>query len=196
MKALPSFFILTSLLSGCTVLRIDQRPLRNPAEEPAGEIRFLADRGQTSRRLAEGYRLTVMKDFSIVGRLESTTTGPTLAEGLQPGTYDISVAGRGIGTHSTQVKVRPGKAVTVRLMVLNARRLSRCGDNALMAGKVALYAVGGILYGAGCAAVAIFCGDDDDDDDEDLFSSDGSLKGPKDRPSPRPGSVGPYRKKD
>ena len=196
MKGLPSFFILTALLSGCTVLRIEERPIRNPAEEPAGEIRFLADRGGSPRRLAEGYHLTVMKDFSIVGQFESSSTGPALAEGLKPGRYDISVAGRGIGVHSTRIKVRPGKATTVRLNVVNARRLTRCGENALTAGKVALYAIGAVIAGAAYVAVAIFSGDDDDDDeDDDSVSSHSSPKKGPER-SPHPGSVGAYRKKN
>jgi len=193
MRGFPTFIILTALLSGCTVLRIDQRPLRNPAEEPAGEIRFLADRGGSPRRLSEGYHLTVMKDFSIVDRLESSTTGPAAAEGLKPGTYDISVAGRGIGTESTRVKVRPGKATTVRLDVVNARRLARCGETALTAGKAALYAVGAIVAAPVLIAVLILCSDDDDDDDDESVSSHSWPK--KDR-SPHPGPVGKYRKKD
>jgi hypothetical protein len=178
------------------VLRIDQHPLRNPAEEPAGEIRFLADRGGSPRRLAEGYHLTLMKNWAIVDRLDSSTTGATLSEGLKPGRYDISVAGRGIGVYSTQVRVRTGKTTTVRLNVLHARRVARCGENALTAGKVALYTLGAVFYGAATVAVAIFCGDDDDDDDDEAVSADTSLKGRRDRSSPRPGSVGPYRKKD
>lgn len=194
MRAFPTFVILAALLSGCTVLRIDQRRLGNPAEEPTGEIRFVADRGTRPRRLTEGYHMTVMKDFTIVDRLESTATGPSAAEGLKPGTYDISVAGRGMGIHSARIKVQPGKATTVRLNVLNARRLARCGENAVTAGKAALYAVGAVFIGAAYVAVAIFSGDDDDDDDDDLFSSSSSMKGSKDR-SPHPGSVGAYRKK-
>jgi len=193
MRAVPAFILLAALLSGCTVLRIDQRPLRNPAEEPAGEIRFLANHGGTPRRLSEGYHLTVMKDFSIVDRLESSTTGPAAAEGLKPGTYDISVAGRGIGTESTRVQVRPGKAVTVRLDIVNARRLHRCGETALTAGKVALYVVGAIAAAPVFIAVAILCADDDDDDDDESVSS---LSRPKTDRSPHPGSVGKYRRKD
>lgn len=196
MKRFSTFLILAASLSGCTVLRIDQRPLRNPAEEPAGEIRFLADRGGSPRRLAQGYELTVMKDFSIVGRFESSTTGPALAEGLKPGRYDISVAGRGIGTQSTQVTVRPGKATTVRLMVLNARRLARCGETALTAGKALLYTIGAIAAAPILVAVVLLLAEADDDDDDDAVSSDSSTKQPKDRPSPRPGSVGTYRKKN
>ena len=195
MRGLPALFTLSALLSGCTVIQVDRRPLRNPAEEPAGEIRFLAVREEKPQRLSGGYRLTVMKDFSIVDRSESSKTGPAATEGLKPGTYDISVAGRGIGTHSAQVRVRAGQATIVRLMVRNARRLARCGEHAVTAGNAFLYTVGGIVGGVVYVALLALSADcDDDDDDDDLFESDRSMK--KDKRSPRPGSVAPYRKKN
>jgi hypothetical protein len=194
MRTLPVFAIL-ALLSGCTILRIDRQPLAETPEEPAGEIRFLAVRRESPERLSNGFLLTVMKDLSIVGQFPSSAAEPTRVGDLKPGVYDISIGGPGIVTESTQVHVRSGKATVVRLMVRNARALVRCGDAAVTAGKVVLTAVGAVVVAAGYVALAILssdCDDDDDDDDEDFT---GQSPKSKERPSPRSGSVGSYRKK-
>lgn len=180
-----------ALLSGCTVVRIEREPLAEVPPEPAGEIRFMALRGENPDRLANGYALTVMKNLSIVGTFDSSSTEPTCVEGLKPGLYDISISGRAIGTESTQVRVRPGQATIVRLMVRNARRLAAAGEVALTAGKVVLYSVGYAVYGVVWVGLQICAADHDDDDDDDDSPSHGKVV----KRTPHQGSVGAYRKK-
>jgi len=189
MRSLP-LFAAFAILSGCTVLRIEREPLQELAPEPAGEIRFLALRGENPDRLAQGYSLAVVKNFAVVGTYPSSSTGPTCAQGLAPGRYDISVSGPGISTHSTQVRVKPGQVTVVRLMVRNARQLAGLGDAALTAGKVVLYAVGAVVVAVVWVALEVLTADDDDDEDCDT-----SYKSTRKR-TVHEGSVGTYRRKN
>jgi len=190
MKTLQVFTAI-ALLSGCTVVRIGREPLMDAPPEPAGEIRFMALRGEHPDRLADGYSLTVMKNLSIVGTYDSSSTEPTTIEKLPPGRYDISISGRAISTQSTQIRVRPGQATVVRLMVRNARQLAALGDAALTAGKVLLYSVGYAVYGIVWVCLHVCDGDDDDDEEECSVSSHGKAG----HRSPHPGTVSTYRKK-
>src|SRR5262245_23777637 len=191
MRNLP-IFAAAALLSGCTVVRIERQSLQSTPEEPAGEIRFMAVKKEKPDRLADGYSLTVMKNFAIVGTYSSSSSEATRAEGLSPGTYDISISGRKIATRSTRIKVRHGEATVVRLMVRNALQLTAAGHAALTAGKVVLYAVGFVVYAVVWVAVELLTSDDDDD--EDCFSRSSTPPSSR-KQSPHPGSVSAYRKK-
>lgn len=187
------------LLAGCTVVRVEYEPLADGGAEPAGEIQFLAFRDDSPKRLTPGYTLTVVKNWAIVGTYESSASQATSIGDLKPGTYDVSIRGRGIDTQSTNVKVRPGQATVIQLMVRNARRAARANDLAIGAGKAVLYTVGAVAY----AIVYVFLescdGDDDDDDDDDLCFQCGrsSCSGhhEKKKRSAPAGPVSNYRKK-
>jgi len=189
MKTLQVFTAI-ALMSGCTVVRIDRQPLAQVPPEPAGEIRFMALRGEHPDRLAEGYSLTVMKNLAIVGTCDSSSTEPTIVDGLSPGRYAISISGRAINTRNAEVRVRPGQATIVRLMVRNARQLAAFGEAALTAGKLVFYAVGYAIYAVVWVCLHISDGDDDDDEDDD-----GQVSPGKAQKRSKPDSVSPYRKK-
>ena len=189
---------LSLLLAGCTVVQIDYKPLPDPTEEPSGEIRFLALRGEDPDRLSNGYLMTLMKDFAVVGTFESSSARATCAEGLKPGTYEISLSGRGIETRSAQVEVRSGQATIIKLMVRNARRVERANDVAVTTGKVVLYTVGIVLYAVVWCALEV-CLDGTDDDDEDFSCprcrNNVCTCAPEKKRTPPVGPVSTYRKK-
>jgi hypothetical protein len=192
--AAPALF-----LAGCTIVRIDYERL--PGDEPSGEIRFLALRDDSPERLTDGYVLTVMKNWAIVGTYESLSTGSVGAGNLKPGTYDVSIGGRGMETQSTRIEVKPGQATIVRLLVRNARHAAAAGDIAIGAGKAVLYTVGAVLY-----AVVWVCshsgrggggGGDDNNDSRCWSCGSSSCNGHEERrkKSESAGPVSKYRKK-
>jgi hypothetical protein len=139
----------------------------------------------------------VAKNYAIVGTYESSSSQPIRAEGLKPGTYDLSMGGRGMETRSTQVEVRAGQATVVRLLVRNARRVTRANDIALTTGKVVLYTVGFAVYAVVYVALECISGDDDDEDDAYTCPRCGLSAcacGPEKKRT-LPASVSPYRKK-
>src|SRR5687767_78060 len=111
MRGTPRLLLgLALLLSGCTVIRIDHEKLPEPEGIDLGEIRFMALRGENPDRLANGYVMSVTRNFAVVGTYESSSSQAISSPALEPGIYDISITGRKIEPQSAQVEVRAGQS--------------------------------------------------------------------------------------
>jgi hypothetical protein len=154
---------LALLLTGCTALRVEYQELRDPEQQATGQIQFLALRGHKPDKPANGYAITVMRNDAVVGTFESSSSQAIATAPLAPGSYNVSISGRKIGTQDAQIEVRPGQATVVCLLVRNARRTETANDVAITTGKVVLYTVGCVLYAAVWLTLECLSGDDDDD---------------------------------
>lgn len=171
-RTTPIGFAALTLIAGCCVSKIEERP----AEGPAGELELRVLRRADSSDLKGGYSFYITRGTAIVGSYVSSSGQPTLLTGLDPGHYRVGVTGSRIDGARIDVKVRAGRKTTLLLLHYNGRRNEKMeeaacavGDILAEAGRavgVALVEVGKFVCVGLCeGSLAVLFGDDDDDED-------------------------------
>jgi len=157
------------LASGCSVIRVEERPMAGPE----GSIELMALRRDDPGELTSGYEFRVKGQGHDSGWIAADPACPILLPDLPPGTYRIEVQGRGISKKRFEVEIRAGVRTAIAVLRKNVKRNDRLekaaedvGNALAQAGQVVLVGLGYVAYGILWLCVEGCLGDDDDDDEE------------------------------